>query len=257
MSSGGPLIETAQSEIQRMDSERQSEAQRRERADYKVRKEALKRQKLAREEDEQAKFEQNRVREEQKREIDERIAAKKSIANFYTPNMPNEGLMSKVEYQTQLTPEGMAGAILAEFFVLAVKLLFNTDFMKQSAEYEQLKKAGMFHLIYEPDENGEYPKVYRVDPASGEIDYDEVVPAGEASHFEIRMNGLVPIPNWTQGMLAACDQYMGGIMGQGGLTAEQKVRAYGVLEAADGAMSKHNVARDRAAMAAMRPPKPS
>lgn len=112
-------------------------------------------------------------------------------------------------------------------------------------------------LIYRKDKDGKYPIVYVTDPNTGQINYKQPYPDGQAPIYAIRANGLVPTPSFFQGWQNALTAQVERTMGSDWLTPQRKLELYGYIERG-GSSSPDNeeMIRKRTMAQGFRPPTP-
>lgn len=114
--------------------------------------------------------------------------------------------------------------------------------------------------IYEPDENGFYPKVYMID-ANGQINYKKKYKNGDAPFHAIRANGLTPRPSWIQGELNALTSLTIDLYGANSLSTQQKLEFYGYVAGENSPQNKKEkdsrLSDQRIQQSQIAPPRPA
>jgi hypothetical protein len=219
----------------------------------KIEKDNLKIEKLKRElEEENAKKAEHEKKAKYDKEVSDlenAIEARKAmistIMGFYLPNAPTrgEGSLDHIEHSTNLNPEAQAMGLIMDLIVFAFEFLFNIPYLRDKLQYnEALKKE------IEAKSNGEPldlvyrgQPLYKIDRKTGKPDLNELLT--HPKEFDIIGHGYVIEPDVKKGLLKAFDKHQER-MRPGRLTPEQRMRLHGLLDAADQAAPKKNIARD-------------
>lgn len=198
--------------------------------------------------------------------VEDRKKLKEAVVGRYIPSM-QEGSMSKARHLAGLTAEGVAAELIIDLLIFAYEIVDNSPYKEALKKYDaaveqeeaafQQEVAALgarakqkVHLVYREDKHGKYPKIYYADPATGELDYSRVVPHDKVTPFDIRANGLIPVPTREEGLMAAFDRHIERMNDSSWLRPDQKLRIHGVLDQAEQAMKGRDLAADRAAQLA-------
>lgn len=146
-------------------------------------------------------------------------------------HLPSEGRMNELIHIWNMKEEVIAMRMLLDLLFFGVSLVLNLPYQEQKRyfnegliqEIEALKGGEKVRLVYQPDVDGKWPTLYYVDP-EGKIDYTRKIPQGEETRFDIRQNGLIPVPSYTEGWQAACDKHVHAMMGGRWMSPQQLSR---------------------------------
>lgn len=131
----------------------------------------------------------------------------------------------------------------------------------QCASDTELRQNGYFkrgmRMIYEADENGNYPVTYMMNPNTGELDHHNEIKDRPATPMEQIANGFVPEPSVLQGYSNVFYRHMERMTGFGSLSPEAKMWLYGSMgqDNAKSQTKESDPASDRVGMG-IKPPTP-
>lgn len=182
------------------------------------------------------------------------------------PSAQQQGSVGQAQHLAGLSPEGVVGAMIMDFILLMLEMLFNTHhlnakhaFSKAAASiFEHEMPDGhkeTFSMAYKPNANDVLPPVYPIDPATDQPDFsaNPLLP-GQINDYLIRKNGYIPRPTVTQGLENAFLSFMARTQGVTALSSQEMMQLYNTYDQnGPGAASGHSLASDNTVLNNQRP----